>query len=199
MNLPKREKAKKTRQDILEAARALFFKKGILNTSVSEIVKQAHVAKGTFYLYFETKDDVVEAIIHDNLTHFGGIFEKLPLIPVSPENCDLIVDRLMKAMQENGKVLHMMHEARFLLYVTDNMNRYHEYYVVDEIEKAVKAWLDRGVAQGLIQLPDTRFAASFIYQSFHAMIDMAIIVGTFTFEELGENLKLVLKRIIFMR
>ena len=36
--------------------------KGVSATSVDDIVSAAGVAKGTFYLYFATKDDVVNAV-----------------------------------------------------------------------------------------------------------------------------------------
>ncbi|GEM_PF-2071474 len=193
MNQPKREKAKRTKQDIIEAAWRLFSKKGILNTSVSEIVREAHVAKGTFYLYFETKDDVVNAIIEHNVMPFERILADLQMYPVSRETCDAAVERLMAAMKNNAAVMQMMHEARFLCYVTHNMTRE---YSLPVIQEAIKAWLDSGVSQGVIDIPDTRFLARYIYQSFHAMMDSVIIENAYTLDELSGNLKFILKRIL---
>ena len=45
---------------LLEAAVAVFSAKGVSAASVDDIVRAAGVAKGTFYLYFATKDDAVE-------------------------------------------------------------------------------------------------------------------------------------------
>lgn len=193
MNQPKREKAKKTRQDIVEAAWRLFSKKGMLNTSVSEIVREAHVAKGTFYLYFETKDDVLGAIVEHNVMPFERILAELQGYPVCRETCDAAVDSLMAAMKDNFTVMQMMHEARFLSYVTHNMTRE---YSLPAIQEAIRSWLDNGVSQGVIHIPDTRFTARYIYQSFHAMMDSAIIEKAFTHDELSENLKFILKRIL---
>ena len=50
------------KQEIIETAQALFLKKGYEKTSVSDIVKAMGVAQGTFYYYFESKDNVLEAI-----------------------------------------------------------------------------------------------------------------------------------------
>ena len=44
---------------ILEAALKLFNEKGIDNTSTSLISKEAGIATGTLYLYFETKVDLI--------------------------------------------------------------------------------------------------------------------------------------------
>ena len=40
------------RTSLLETAFSLFTSRGIHNTSISDIVERAGVAKGTFYLYF---------------------------------------------------------------------------------------------------------------------------------------------------
>jgi AcrR family transcriptional regulator len=47
------------REQILSAARAVFGDKGYENATISDIVKKAGVAQGTFYLYFESKKAVV--------------------------------------------------------------------------------------------------------------------------------------------
>lgn len=51
------------RKSLLDAAFKLFISKGIHNTSVSDIVKGAGMAKGTFYLYFKDKYDIRNKLI----------------------------------------------------------------------------------------------------------------------------------------
>jgi AcrR family transcriptional regulator len=58
-----REKAT-SRGVIEECAIGLFQSKGVANTSINEIVKNAGIAKGTFYLYFKDKDDLVDSVIN---------------------------------------------------------------------------------------------------------------------------------------
>ena len=50
------------RQELVDAAVAVFSAKGVTAASVDDIVRAAGVAKGTFYLYFATKDDAVNAV-----------------------------------------------------------------------------------------------------------------------------------------
>jgi AcrR family transcriptional regulator len=50
------------RQALIDAAVAVFSAKGVAAASVDDIVRAAGVAKGTFYLYFPTKDDAVNAV-----------------------------------------------------------------------------------------------------------------------------------------
>jgi AcrR family transcriptional regulator len=47
------------REQILSAARDVFAEKGYESATISDIVKLAGVAQGTFYLYFESKKGVV--------------------------------------------------------------------------------------------------------------------------------------------
>jgi AcrR family transcriptional regulator len=51
------------RQEIIDAAQILFEKQGYDNTPVESIINAANIAKGTFYYYFETKKDVLDAIV----------------------------------------------------------------------------------------------------------------------------------------
>ena len=56
------------RARIEQTAMALFLQNGIENTSVNQITKQAQIAKGTFYLYFKDKDELVRSsLVHQNL------------------------------------------------------------------------------------------------------------------------------------
>ncbi len=51
------------RREILDAAKGLFAERGFHSASISEIIKRAGIARGTFYLYFNSKDAVFESIL----------------------------------------------------------------------------------------------------------------------------------------
>jgi len=52
-----------TRNDILEAARALFYRRGYAQTSFSDIVNHTGIQRGNIYHYFKTKDNILDAVI----------------------------------------------------------------------------------------------------------------------------------------
>ena len=54
--------AEERRQDLMNAALHVFAEKGIGRTTVSDITEAAGVAKGTFYLYFHSKEHLVAAL-----------------------------------------------------------------------------------------------------------------------------------------
>lgn len=57
------ENKKNKENSLLETAFKLFTEKGIKDTSIQEIVDNAGVGKGTFYLYFKDKYDLQEQLI----------------------------------------------------------------------------------------------------------------------------------------
>ncbi len=59
---PRTKPAEVRREELLEAAEKIFLAKGIAKTSIDEIVVAAGVAKGTFYLHFESKEKLLVAL-----------------------------------------------------------------------------------------------------------------------------------------
>ena len=58
------------RQQLLEAATWVFARRGYRHTGVSDIIARAAVARGTFYLYFESKHQIFLAVVsafHDQV------------------------------------------------------------------------------------------------------------------------------------
>ena len=53
------------RERLLASATALFAERNFNNTSISDIVNKAKVAKGTFYLYFKDKYDIRNQIVQE--------------------------------------------------------------------------------------------------------------------------------------
>ena len=51
------------RAQLVAAAARVFAARGAAVTTVADIVAAAGVAQGTFYLYFDTKDDVIVAVV----------------------------------------------------------------------------------------------------------------------------------------
>lgn len=53
---------------IINAATKVFAKKGFFHAKVSDIAKEAQVADGTIYLYFENKDDILISLFEEQMT-----------------------------------------------------------------------------------------------------------------------------------
>jgi len=57
------EKNTKSKNQMIEAAERLFSERGYQQTSVDDICEEVGVAHGLFYYYFDSKEDIIEAII----------------------------------------------------------------------------------------------------------------------------------------
>ncbi len=55
-------------QELLEAALALFVEKGFAATRAEEVAARAGVSKGTLYLYYPSKEELLKAVISHNLS-----------------------------------------------------------------------------------------------------------------------------------
>lgn len=65
------------RQDLVTAAQRLFYTKGYENTSINDIAQAAGVTKGAFYHYFDSKEDVIEAIAQQGMDHLLTMFNAI--------------------------------------------------------------------------------------------------------------------------
>jgi TetR/AcrR family fatty acid metabolism transcriptional regulator len=59
---------------IISAATKVFAKKGFFNARISDIAKEAKVADGTIYLYFNNKYDVLISVFEEEI---GGLIEQV--------------------------------------------------------------------------------------------------------------------------
>lgn len=59
------QKRMQKRRMIEECAKKLFLKNDAVNTSVDEIAAMSHIAKGTFYLYFKDKEDLIGRVVNN--------------------------------------------------------------------------------------------------------------------------------------
>src|SRR5215216_2588672 len=64
-----RQRRKEARpQELLDAALELFVEKGFAATRSEEVAARAGVAKGTLYLYYPSKEDLLKAVVRENLS-----------------------------------------------------------------------------------------------------------------------------------
>ena len=64
-----------------------FFASGVHATKMSDVARAAKMAKGTVYLYFESKEDLLAALL---LRHFEGLRAEIEAAPMPPTLVALI-------------------------------------------------------------------------------------------------------------
>ena len=71
------KKPEERRAEMVAAASKLFVQQGFVRTSVAEIVSAVDVAKGLFYYYFTTKDDMVKAVVEGYCSYIGSLADAI--------------------------------------------------------------------------------------------------------------------------
>lgn len=78
----KRKDGLKRQADIITIALELFAQKGYNATKLEDILKKAKIAKGTFYLHFNSKSDLLSMIVD---THLEELYKTLSVLDISTD------------------------------------------------------------------------------------------------------------------
>lgn len=132
------------RESLLTAAYNLFIRKGINDTTISEITDNAGVAKGTFYLYFIDKWDIYEKLI---IERSYLLFEEALInvnnkkIKSCPNRMIEIANYIIDAFVDNIDLLKFLGRNLSLgLYNETLVDEYQEQYtnIKEKLEKELK-------------------------------------------------------------
>ena len=112
------ERTAATRAGIVSAAVEVFVDEGYERARMAEVARRAGVAKGTLYLYFETKEALFEGVLRDALEMPMG---RIGRIPAEGESVrDFLLEHVppsLRALEESGRIdllrLVMREGARF--------------------------------------------------------------------------------------
>ncbi len=107
------ENKKKKYESLLNTALELFTVKGINNTSISDIVTHAGVAKGTFYLYFKDKYDIrTKLIMHRSSRLFMDAHNALMQTDVTDftEKMIFMTNHVLDELNENRGLLTLLYK-----------------------------------------------------------------------------------------
>ncbi|MBI2373756.1 MAG: TetR/AcrR family transcriptional regulator [Deltaproteobacteria bacterium] len=88
----------KRRAEILKAAARVFATKGFELGSISDVIEKAGIARGTFYLHFESKHAIVGELLDDLLQTLDATVERVDVgSTVSPY--DQLIGNLVRVLE----------------------------------------------------------------------------------------------------
>lgn len=102
---------KQKKESLLNTAFHLFITNGMNKTTISDIVNEAGVAKGTFYLYFKDKYDIRNKLIsHKSSQLFSSAHEALLKedIEVFDDKIIFIVDYIINELNQDKPLLKFL-------------------------------------------------------------------------------------------
>jgi AcrR family transcriptional regulator len=88
------------REQVLRSAIQVFAHRGYHATSVGDIIKRARIARGTFYLYFENKRQIFEAILEMALQGLVSRLRRIDLSSQSPPPLEQLRDNVGRVMTQ---------------------------------------------------------------------------------------------------
>ncbi|MBO9524338.1 MAG: TetR/AcrR family transcriptional regulator [Nocardioidaceae bacterium] len=91
-----------TRDRILDAALALFAEKGYEATSMREIAEQLGITKPALYYHFDSKEDIVRALLADIETQVDALVAWTKAQPPGPDLRRQVLERWTDIMQAHG-------------------------------------------------------------------------------------------------
>jgi AcrR family transcriptional regulator len=147
---PPRQRRKEARpQELLDAALELFAEKGFAATRSEEVAARAGVAKGTLYLYYPSKEELLKAIISQRLqTEIAAGAEQVQQF-IGPTSA-LLTDILTVWWQ---RVFDSPSSAIFKLVITEvrNFPELGQFYVENVVQpgkQLIGRILERGIRSG---------------------------------------------------
>ncbi|MDR9856229.1 TetR/AcrR family transcriptional regulator [Paenibacillus sp. VCA1] len=165
---------KERRDEILNAAMELFNSKGFEQTSVSDIVKKIGVAQGTFYYYFQSKEEVINAACERTLA------SRLEQVQRLVDSTDLKAsEKLLYLFTE--ALANEQDEAVFEYVHTESNTSLHQKWMVAEIRSLlpfVRQIVRQGVEKGEFSTQQPELAAEFLLVGVSFWLDRGIFTWT---------------------
>ena len=107
-------KREKTRKKLLEAAKRVMAEKGAESTAIAEIAAAADVAAGTFYNYFRTREEILDAVSASLVEEFRAVMTAIQkrvddpaeriAVAIASEVAELVLRGLGVSLEEAAEV-----------------------------------------------------------------------------------------------
>jgi AcrR family transcriptional regulator len=150
---PRTERGRRTLRAILDAAAAEFGDRGFHETGITHITQRAGVALGTFYTYFNSKEEVFRALVRDMS---GQVREVVaPAIAGAPDGLTAEREGLsafLAFVLEHKEIYRIIDEAEFV-----DPDSYRQHYTTTA--ERIAARLEAAASRGEIAFDDPEIAA----------------------------------------
>ncbi|MBU2947245.1 TetR/AcrR family transcriptional regulator [Zobellia uliginosa] len=143
---------------IFKAATELTSEVGLDKLTMSSIAKKAKVAAGTLYIYFDSKEQLLNELYMHLL--MGGTLSILPSIQHLPlkKQFQVIWSNVLKFRVSNSSEVIFMHQFRYSSYVSAESNKLDEQFI-----SFINNLLDRGKEELIVKDIDNDLIIPMLY------------------------------------
>ena len=157
---PTRRRRKQARpQELLDAALALFVERGFAATRIDEVATAAGVSKGTLYLYYASKEELLKAVIRERLSDEIAVGTQF-VAAHTGTHADLLRQLVEQWWR---RVYDSPTSGVFKLIITEvrsfpEISAYYYREVVEPGKRLIGGVLERGIAAGEFRAVDVQSA-----------------------------------------
>lgn len=159
---PRRRPPEERREQLLDAAESVLLRQGLGASTIADVAEAAGVAKGTLYLYFESKDALLADLRTRYLARFAqAVDASVGSLRASPgTRLDRFVDGLFEFSAANQSLHHLLfHEAGFS-----------EQDAFAGARSIIEQVIADGAAAGSFAVRDPAIAAGFLFHGLHGLL-----------------------------
>ncbi|MBE6488604.1 MAG: TetR/AcrR family transcriptional regulator [Methanosphaera stadtmanae] len=140
------KKGEKRKKMLLKIAYDLFLTKGYDNTSVDEIIEKAQIAKGTYYYYFQSKEQMLEEVIDMMIKNEVKMAEQIIRTDISVPQKIVGILTSMKPTEEEQPIKNT-------LFQEENVLMHHKVRkkLIDTLTPLLSEVIKEGVNEGIFK------------------------------------------------
>jgi AcrR family transcriptional regulator len=158
--------SKNKKDELVDIAGEFFFTKGFAKTSIQNIIDKAEIAKGTFYHYFKSKDDILDAMAK---RYVKGFYKKADHIITSDLNAVDKFNKFFSFSQQfkmgNIKVMRVLTKVIMSENNLALRNRMLK-HTMNEVAPIYEKIINQGVEEKLFNVFNPALTSKFLINSF---------------------------------
>ncbi|MDT0124135.1 TetR/AcrR family transcriptional regulator [Paenibacillus sp. RRE4] len=159
------------RNEILDAAEILFVTKGYTKATIMDILHACDIAKGTFYYYFQSKEEVMHAIVMRFIMSGEAAARRVVVDPELSAH-DKIFRIIMTQNQPDDRKLGVIEQ----LHSVQNVEMHQKSLVetVLRLSPILAEVVEQGIQEGVFHTPAPQESIEFLLVSSQFLLDQGI-------------------------
>lgn len=140
------KKPDERREEIVQAARELIGQNGFAKTTISDIAQRIGIAKGLFYYYFRTKDEVMNAVVDEYISETSEVVRHIVEQDTDfLKRMNQVVFTIIEFTQKTETVFAELKDSDRFMFHQSILE-----YAVERFRQQVAGLVEEGVEKGII-------------------------------------------------
>lgn len=177
----RQEKRKElTREKILTAAKQVFSQKGYAGSSIADVVKKSKLARGTFYLHFQSVEQVFNALLQEIFIDIQRYMTDMQVEALDHASFKVELAAMAKSLLS---VFQNHRETVILLLTTMNSEpkvRAQTIWFQELLQATIRVMMDRGITSGRLKKFDTELMSFLVSGGLREVLSQWLLFGRYT-------------------